>query len=248
MVFLFKCSTNDGFMFKILGEILHNTLKVITLTINEKGIFSKVMDSHKKLLVDISMDAINFNYYNCKNPMFFGINVSHLYRIISSIKKKDSISLIIEEDNPTELQIVVIPKEKDHTEISCISIQNIQSLDIDVPENYNYPVHVSSAKFQKMCKDMLNIGKEIVVYGSDTSISFRCETPGIYKKKVSFGEENSEEIPMYTFEVEQLVRISKISSLGNVLYVYLQENLPLKLQSNIGNIGKISIYIKNFKL
>jgi hypothetical protein len=181
----------------------------------------------------------------------FGINVSHLYKIISSLKKKDSLILQIDSEAPNELQIIVTPRERDHTEISKIAIQNIQSLDIDVPDQYAHPVHVSSSKFQKMCKDMLNIGKEVHVYGNEQFVMFECETPGIYKKQIHFGEETDDEkidlnaLVHYHFDAEQLVRVSKISSLCTLLHVFLHDSLPLLIRAQVGSLGTISIFIKS---
>lgn len=252
MTILFRAKTNEGFNFKILGEILHNTLKTISINITKDGVFSKMIDVHKKLLIDIKLLSNNFSQYTLNvDNLLFGVNISHLYKIISSLKKKDSLILQIMEDSPNELQIIVTPRERDHVEVSKISIQSIQSLEIEVPETYKHPVHVSSSKFQKMCKDMLNIGKEIHVYGDDRFVIFECETPGIYKKQIHFGEEivpedvDQSQITNYFFDAEQLVRISKVSSLSNLLHVYLDSSLPLLIKSQIGSLGIISIFIKS---
>lgn len=248
MGILFKAKTNEGFVFKILGEILHNTLKTISMNITPEGMFSKVIDSHKKLLIDIEFKSTNFTIFtfNSDTNILFGLNVSHFYKIICSLKKKDSITFLIDSDNINELQIIVTPREKDHIEVSTLYIQNIQSIDIEVPQHYKHPVHVSSSKFQKMCKDMLNISKEVNIYGNENFVIFECETPGIYKKQITFGDEiDDNDLIRYTFESEQLVKISKISSLFHILYVYLQKDMPLLIKSQIGNIGYISIFIKN---
>ena len=252
MPIVFRAKTNEGFNFKILGEVLHNTLKTISISITQEGLFSKMIDAHKRLLIDIQLLAINFSQYSLiGNDLLFGINVSHLYKIISSLKKKDSLVLQIDSESPNELQIIVTPRERDHTEVSKIAIQNIQSLDIDVPNQYNHPVHVSSSKFQKMCKDMLNIGKEVHVYGDERFVIFECETPGIYKKQIHFGEEFEDEAPTasdlthYHFDAEQLVRVSKISSLCTLLHVFLHPTLPLLIRAQVGTLGTISIFIKS---
>jgi predicted HTH transcriptional regulator len=250
MTILFKAKTNEGFNFKILGEILHNTLKTISLNITQEGLFSTMIDAHKRLLIDIKLLSSNFSFYNLNgNNLLFGVNVAHLYKIISSLKKKDSLILQIDSEQPNELQIIVTPRERDHVEVSKISIQNIQSLDIEVPCNYNHPVHVSSGKFQKMCKDMLNIGKEIHVYGNEKFAIFECETPGIYKKEIQFGEDidsqSNTNHTHYYFDAEQLVRISKISSLCSLLHVFLSDRLPLLIKAQVGTLGSISIFIKS---
>jgi len=250
MGILFKAKTNEGFMFKILGEILHNTLKTIPISINSQGITSKIIDSNKKILLDIELIAknfITFTYNHQVDNILFGLNVSHFYKIISSIKKKDSLTFEIDSENMNELKIIITPREKDHVEVSTIFIQNIQSIDIEMPTDYKHPVHVSSSKFQKMCKDMLNIGKEINIYGNENFVVFECETPGIYKKQITFGEETEvyENVISYVLESEQLVKISKISSLFHKLFVFLEKDMPLLIRTQVGNIGSISIYIKD---
>lgn len=252
MTILFRAKTNEGFNFKILGEVLHNTLKTISISVTQEGLFSKMIDAHKRLLIDIQLLATNFSQYALHSEdLLFGINVSHLYKIISSLKKKDSLVLQIDSETPNELQIIVTPRERDHTEVSKIAIQNIQSLDIEVPNQYGHPVHVSSSKFQKMCKDMLNIGKEVHVYGNEQFVMFECETPGIYKKQIHFGEEVEDEkldansLIHYHFDAEQLVRVSKISSLCTLLHVFLHDSLPLLIRAQVGSLGTISIFIKS---
>lgn len=248
MTILFKAKTNEAYNFKIMSEILHNTLKNIPLSITQEGISSKVIDSNKRLLIDINLKATNFTSYalNSSVNLLFGVNVGHFYKIISSLKKKDSLTLLIEESTPNELQIIVTPRERDHVEVSKISIQSIQSLHIEIPDNYGHPVHVSSSKFQKLCKDMLNIGKELYVYGNDSFVIFKCQTPGIYEKQIQFGEtETKENLTHHYFETDQFVRISKISSLFNTLYIYLNPEAPLLIKTNVGNLGTIGIFIKS---
>ena len=77
MGILFKAKTNEGFMFKILGEILHNTFKIIPINITNEGIFSKVIDSHKKILLDIQLFSKNFNIWNFQGnqDILFGLNI-----------------------------------------------------------------------------------------------------------------------------------------------------------------------------
>ena len=255
MGILFKAKTNEAYNIKIMSEILHNTLKNVPLSITRDTMSSKVIDNNKRLLIDINLNAVHFTSYQLNGPdLLFGMNVAHFYKIISSLKKKDTITFLVEDQSPNELQIIVTPREKDHVEISKISIQNIQSLHIEIPDTYKHPVHISSSKFQKMCKDMLNIGKEVHVYGNSDFAIFHCQTPGIYEKQISFGEEQTEPIDLespvithYYFETDQLVRISKIASLCNTLYLYLANHSPLMIKTNVGTLGTIALYIKSIK-
>ena len=178
--------------------------------------------------------------------------------MLKSIKKKDSMQLFIDSDSPTDLGIKVIPKENNRVTTSFIKIQEIQTIDIDVPTGYTKPIIVPSSDFQKMGKEMVNIGNVIKIIAKNFHIKFSIDAGGIMKRDVQFGEyddsdddEDDKEIEdTYTdeFNTEQLYRITKVSGLGDNIQIYPKKGLPLLFRSSIGSLGKISIYIKSKEL
>jgi hypothetical protein len=245
MTIIFKAQTSEGFMMKILGEIFHNILKNICLRLCSTGIFTRMMDSHKRVLLDAELYSENFTTYYCAQPMVVGINILHFHKIVSSIKKKDTVILQIDDESPTELQIIIMSKEKDNVDKSSLFIQNVQLFDIELPTGYNQPIHVAFAKFHKMCKNMSNISPVLHVYGSSSHVRFFCETHGIYKKDVVFGDATDQESIHYLFDTEQFARISKIAGLNSVLHFYIEKTLPLLIKANIGTLGRLKVYIKD---
>jgi proliferating cell nuclear antigen len=177
--------------------------------------------------------------------------------MVKAIKKKDSMVLFIDDERPTDLGIKVVPKENNRVTTSYIKIQDIQNLDIDIPTNYGKPVIVPSAEYQKLCKDMNNIGNTINIVSKGFYVRFLCNAGSVYSREVVFGEIEDEddkndslkEQPEYNqdFDIEQLSRIAKISGLSSNMQMFPKEGLPLFFRSNIGSLGKISIYIKSKK-
>lgn len=245
MTIVFRAQTSEGFMMKILGEIFHNLLKNICLRLEPTGIFTRMMDSHKRVLLDAELYTENFTTYYCPQSMVIGINILHFHKIVSSIKKKDTVILEIDDETPSELQIIIISKEKDNVDKSSLFIQNVQLFDIELPLGYSQPIHVAFAKFHKMCKNMSNISPLLHVYGSATHIRFFCETHGIYKKDVVFGTVEETEPIHHVFDTEQFARISKIAGLSSVLHFYIDASLPLLIKANVGTLGRLKVYIKN---
>ena len=179
--------------------------------------------------------------------------------LLKSIKKKDSLQLFILEGQETELGIKTIPKENNRITTSGIKIQNIQNLEVVLPTGYpSNPIIVSSSEFQKMCKDLCNIGSpNITVCAKQFNIEFTADADGILKRKVVLGEtinseegdeddlENDEKYTA-TFSSEQFSRITKLAGLSSNLQIYTaNSDLPLLFRSNIGSLGKISVYVKS---
>ena len=258
MTIIFKCKTSEAFLIKVMAELLQHNIKTSCFVIDQEGIRLRMMDHHRKILIDINLYADSFSMYKYKqnSPKYVGLNLTHFHKMLKTVKKKDSIHLFINDDFPTDLGIKVIPKENNRITISTIKILNVQNLDIDLPEECSYgkPVIVPSSEYQKTIKDMNNIGNLINIISKNFHIKFQSDAGGVIKRNVEFGEledsddeSSDKDQPEYNqeFYTEQLIRISKIAGLSSNLQFYTKENQPLLIRSSIGSIGKISIYIKS---
>lgn len=249
MMKVFQCKTGEGHIIKILSELQQNIIKNGYYNITENGIYQRVMDNNKKILIDLELNGDGFGIFKNKGKdLCIGLNQCHFYKMLKSIKKKDSIALFIEDGKANDFGIEIIPKEKNRITTSYIKIQYIQSLDIDLPQGYGKSVIIPSNEFQKMIKDMNNIGNTIIISSKHHTISFKCESESVYSRLVEFGEKDEEctDPPCeQTFDTDILTRISKIAGLNSSMQIYQKKGLPLLIQSSVGNIGKISLYIKS---
>ena len=48
-----------------------------------------------------------------------------------------------------------------------------------------------------------------------------------------------------SFHTEQLSRIVKVAGLGDNIQVYVNNGLPMMFRTNVGTLGRLSIYIKS---
>lgn len=251
--YLFYCKTTEGYIIKILAELLQNNIKNGCFIVNDKGLFFRMTDSNRRVLIDIELNANKFGSFKYKEKqkqLSIGLNLSHFYKMLKTIKKKDSLVLFIEEDKEEEIGIRVIPKEKNRVTTSYVKVQNLQSLDIDVPDSYDKPVNIPSNEYIKMIKDLNNMGGNQITISSCTGfLKFNCNTSGIYSREILFGEsEDRMELNcVQEFDTEQLHRISKISGLSTMIQVYQKTGLPLYFNSSVGTLGKIAIYTKDKK-
>lgn len=255
--YLFRCKTVDAYIFKILIELLHNVLKTACFEITQNGIKLRMMDSNKRTLIDLSLDAPNFNVYyfseNIENKVLhIGLTLNHFYKMLRSIKKRDQLILFIEENKSRDLGIEIIPKDFSRITKSYIKIQNIQNLEIAVPRVVQQSILISSSEFSKMCKDMFNMSNTIHISTKGTSIVFGCNVGNIYSREVTLGNTECypcQEINSILFEedydTEQLSRILKISGLHSHLTIFCSCEMPILISSRIGILGIINIYIKS---
>lgn len=255
---IFKCKTLEGYLFKILSELLKNILiKTACFNISNNTIHLLQPDSQCKILAEITLEKQYFHLFDKQQEenFFFGVNTSHLHKMLRSVKKKDIVEFII--DNQYFI-INITPKDQNRVTMSSLKIQSMQNLAITVPTGYTSPILVSSIEFQKMCKEMSTIGNEIkIICNCNTKTSyirFCCDGGSIFSREVLFGEKqdfldetknNIEASYCDVFYTDTIAKILKIAGMNQVVQIFVGVNLPLMLRAHVGNLGIISIYIKS---
>lgn len=248
---IFRLRTGEGYIIKILTELLQNNIKVGCFAVDEDTFSFRMMDHHRRVLIDFVLQSENFSQYTfeAKEKLYLGINLQHLHRMLKSVKKKDTLELVVDSETPDNLCIMIIPKDNNRTTVSNIKIQDIQTAEIDLPEGYTKPIIISSSEYQKMCKDMNSISKTIKISSTKKYIKFNADMSGIYARDIYFGEmkDDEEEVVSYEqrFDTDQLLRISKVSGLNPNIQVYTYPELPILFKTNVGTLGRLSVYIKS---
>lgn len=254
----FYCKTHEAYIFKNLMELLQHNVKIGCFEISQTGIRLRMMDANRRMLFDIRLEAYRFQLYTFTDErpvLYVGVNMNHMYKLLRTIKKKDSLHMFIYDHDMTNLNLEIVPKEKSPPlTLSCIKIQNIQNLEIVLPEGYEKWLLISSNGFSKMCKEMVTISNMMVVNIYQHYVRFCCNVGHIYSREVSLGETDADSdeskspiLYMEEFDTEIFSRITKISGLHCNLHIYFAHDLPLMLRTEIGNIGTMSIYIKSRK-
>lgn len=257
----FRCRTVEAFKKKILIDILTSSLRTAYFKVSRNGIDMRAIDdNHNKAFV-IHEDVENFTIYkfrpdieeNYDNEceLDIGVTLSHFHKILKSIKKKDILELFIKKDSPCDLGIKTIPNMSDNlrTTTSYITIQNFPNLDIELPTGYKKHLLIQSTEFQKMCKEIRNIGSNTVkVMSKAFFISFSCDADNVLKREVEFGdkdESDDEDTEIYsqTFSIEDFLSIQKIAGICDDIQIFPMTGLPLLFKANIGIKSYISIYI-----
>lgn len=257
--YLFRCKTTDAYIFKILTELLHNVIKTACFEITPKKISLRMMDSNRRTLIDLVLKSENFNLYYFSETiegqvLNVGLNLNHFYKMLRSIKKRDQLVLFIEENKSTDLGIQIVPKDFSRLTISYVKIQNIQNLEIALPDVYNHSILVSSNEFSKMCKDMFNMSHNISIVARKYTIGFLCNVGSVYSRQVILGDNEAQKMEGESpndftedYDTEQLSRILKIAGLHCNINIHCSKNMPLLMTSKIGIIGEIQIFIKSRK-
>lgn len=250
---VFRAKSQDGYVFKIISELLQNIFKNICIEIYADRMSLRSVDSNNKILVDMEFNAESFNLYYLQQefhdkPLYIGILPSQLYKMLKLMKKKDALELRIDRDDLQTLKLIIYPKENTRIIKSSIRTHIVQNVKIPLPVGYQGPVNIQSNEYQQAIKDMSNISNTLTIRMKSYSVMFNCHLDHMFYREVHFGEVDDQTVEYFydDYDIEQFTRTLKITGLSKTIHMYAgNKNLPIKISSAISTIGHISIYLKS---
>ena len=251
-----KFKTQEGFTCKVLAELLQFNFKECCFVCKPTGIYVSCMDTKVKngtkyINVRLFNDKFKIYKLNSGEDFHLGLNLNYFFKVLKSIKRKDSITLTVEEKDPNKLLITIDPPGDSNSIVKDISIIKISPTeDYEYPdESYGSPIVASCKEFQKL-KTLNKMSKYITVTQEDSQIFFYSDKEGVYSTKISFGEKSDKtdddmEIFEQQFETEDIIQLIKVAGLSQSVQIYFVQGLPLKIKLNVGTLGDLTIYIKS---
>ena len=249
----FVAKTQEGHGLKILAELFNQNLKEALFELSQDGIRLQNQDSTEKILFDLNLDQSKFQnfIYEFEEPThLIGLNLKHLHDMLKNVKKRDTVELSIDDSSLTTLNIQIIPKEM--TPVTQCSITIIQSQRTEFDETPQTPTRgilIQSNEFKNMCKSFSKVSSTIFIEAKKRSIKFSCSVDNLITRSSEFGDTGDlatlDKDCVYSekFEIEQILKISKMSSLSKTLQVHTTMNQPIMFKSDVGSIGTLKVYI-----
>jgi DNA polymerase III sliding clamp (beta) subunit (PCNA family) len=257
-VYRLKIRSREAYAFKVAIELCQRYLKDGCFVIDKTGIKLDGTDSKTSRgtkLINLDLPRSNFTKYKVPEPpLHVGLNMVHFYRMLKSIKKKDSLTLYILEKDPMNLFIQIHQNGEDEDKSAEKSIKITQARPCKSPleTGYGNPIIATAKEFQKM-KTLSKISKTVTVTAKNGRIEFFCDKENVYTARVPFGdidsddEEDKTETEEYNqvFDAEQIIDLVKMGSMSNTIQIYATNDLPLYFHMNVGPLGTVSVYIKS---
>ena len=255
--YLFRAKTkeNDAFVVKILSELLSNVVKWAPFTVNERGISLNQRDERNEQWLEILLNKDDFHVFKCAKPIHFLVNSSTFYKMLKTIKKKDTITIFITEAEPLRLGITVEQATEKNKITTYIKISYNRPEDIqlgaDTLNEYKGPLIISSKEFQKM-KILHPISPEIKLTSNNNQLKFSCDAGELVERELVINTEEDgegENLPnnyVQTYNTQTITQLTKCAGQsGNTVHLFIQRDLPLKIKMRAGNLGELIIYIKS---
>ena len=221
--------TEQAGAFRILIEALKEILTEGNLIFDETGIKLMAMDSTHSILIHMKLDADNFEFFHCPKKMLVGVNMLNFFKLIKTMGNSETLTLFIETENENKLGIlnIKIPPAEFETELS-----------------------LPSGDFQKIIRDMVNIGENIEIKSIGSQLILNCmgdfasqETIlGETNNGLKFNQISPQELPIQgVYSLKYLVLFTKCTGLCNQINLYIKNDYPLVIKYAVASLGNIKL-------
>lgn len=241
-----KLKTVQASAFKSLFEALKDILNDINIYFTPKGIKMSTFDTARAALVDLFMDADNFEEYECREERIAaGVNIANTFKLFKTISSNDTLTMEITDRE--HLKIVIENVQKKTKSSFNLKLLDINEDFIEIPKSEMAVVTtMPSADLQKICRDMSNIGSEVSVERRGDIFTVRC-SGDFAEQHTSITCEDNQNFKGHvegTYSLKYINMFTKATSMCSIVQIMQEEqNRFLILKYNIANLGEILFYV-----
>lgn len=238
-----KLVTIQASAFKSTFEVLKDILNDVNIYFRPDGMYVVTLDTARTSLVDMYLAADNFEEYHCEQEeIIAGINISNTFKLLKTITNNDVLQIEINSKEYMNIEIISETK-KTNTKFQ-LKLLDINESRIEVPDvEMTTLTTLPSADFQRLCRDMSNIGTDIEIKRVDNLIQFKCE--GDFAN-----QETAIDCPDFSptivglYSLKYLNIFTKATSMcASVQIIQETGNRFLILKYNVANLGELKFYL-----
>jgi proliferating cell nuclear antigen len=254
---LFEVKTVQSGAFRTLIEALKEILTEANLEFDSQGMKIVAVDETHTVLVYLRLHADRFENFYCPVKHVLGVNMIYLFKLIKTMGNNDSLTIYLPANNPNKLGIRMENTEKSQVTNFFLKLFDTDVEDISIPSlNFTSIIHMHSADFQKICRDMNVLGEKMEITSSGTNLIFRCV--GDFAEQETVIADNQASMKVQTkgttteivqgiFQLKHLVLFTKCTTLCPSIELYLKNDYPLILRYMVANLGEVKLVLAPIK-
>jgi proliferating cell nuclear antigen len=242
-----KLATIQASAIKSTFEVLKDILNDVNVYFKPSGVYITTLDTARTSLVDMFLSSDNFEEYECENEIVAGINVSNTFKLLKSITNNDV--LVISIDCREFMNIEIHSETKKTSTKFALKLLDINENQIEVPDmNMTTVTPMPSIDFQRICRDMYNIGGDIEITRDGKVLRLKCEGDFANQETEIQCTEESPRI-CGTYSLRYMNIFTKATSMCSTVQIMQEDNNRfLILKYNVANLGDLKFYLATKEL
>ena len=163
----------------------------------------------------------------------------------------ETLTLFVENDNENKLGILISNSEKNSQTIYKLNLLDITDENINIPPaEFETELSLPSNDFQKIIRDMINIGEQIEIKSIGSQLILNCNGDfasqetilGETNNGLKFNQTSPEELPIQgMFSLKYLILFTKCTNMCNQINLYIKNDYPLIIKYSVASLGDIKL-------
>jgi proliferating cell nuclear antigen len=246
--------------FRVLMAALKDILLETNIVFTKQGIKIINMDKTHTILVHLFLKAENFEFYECKEEkIIVGVNILHLFKLITTIDNDDTLTIYIENEDYNEGIVTELGLKFENGNIKQSKIQKLKLIEpeqdeLEIPDvKFSSVINMPSNDFQKIIRDLAAISEKIEIKSVEDELIFKCS--GQFAKAEIRRSENNANMQILNkqhnkiiqgeYSLKNLLYFIKCTNLCNQIEIYLENNRPLIVKYNVASLGEIKMCLSS---
>ncbi|XP_003744156.1 proliferating cell nuclear antigen [Galendromus occidentalis] len=243
------------------GSVLKKTLDAIKDLINEgtwdcsaAGISLQAMDNSHVSLVALNLRADGFEKFRCDRNLSMGMNLSSMAKILKCAENNDVITMKAQDDADTVTFVFEANNQEKVSEFE-MKLMNLDSEHLGIPDtDYSVVVKMPSSEFQRICRDLSQIGDSVQITCTKDGIRFAAagdlgtgnislsQTAEVDKEEEAVIIDMQEAVTL-TFALKYLNSFTKATPLSGQVSLSMSADVPLVVEYKIEDMGHLRFYL-----
>ena len=237
-----KLVTIQASAIKSVFEVLKDILNDVNVYFKPDGMYIITLDTARVALVDVFLAAENFDEYECESEILAGINISNTFKLLKTITNNDVLTLSV---TSKEFMDIHIKSEAKRTTTNFqLKLLDINENRIQVPDiKMSTVTTMQSADFQRMCRDMSNIGTNIEITRYNNVLTMKC-AGDFANQETSI--ECVDESPYISglYSLRYMNTFTKATSMCSTVQLMQEPDSKfLILKYNVADLGELKFYL-----
>ena len=238
-----RFKTVQASSFKAAFEVLKDILNDVNIYFTSDGVRILTLDTARVALVDLELQADNFEEYECETPIIAGVNVTNTFKLLKTISNSDTLTMDIKDKDSMEI-FIENPTKKTNTKFK-LKLLDIDEDHIEVP---HIPVTITtimpSIDFQRICRDMNNLASELNISRDTDRLVISCKGDFADQETIVTCPDKIDTVCNGVYSLKYLNIFTKATGMcSNVQLMHEEQNRFLILQYNVANLGEIKFYL-----
>ncbi len=238
-----KLVTIQASAFKSTFEVLKDILNDVNIYFRPTGMYVVTLDTARTSLIDMFLAADNFEEYQCdQEEIIAGINISNTFKLLKTITNNDILKMEI--TSKEYMNIEIDSEMRNRNSKFQLKLLDINESRIEVPKiDMTTITTLPSSDFQRLCRDMSNIGSDIEIKRTGKMLKLRCDGDFANQEtSIECSDESPDIAGLYSLKYLNI--FTKATSMcASVQIIQEEGNRFLILKYNVANLGELKFYL-----